>query len=228
MQKNSYLRKRLGVAAAAAFAISALMPTLAVAATPDISAGELFKFNDRPGTTGGEFGVDRLLTTGSGSDFVTFCVEHNEFLSFGTTYKVASITTGAIMGGVSGGNPDPISNATAWLYKSFRAGTLGGYAYVGTNAVRTASADALQDAIWFLEGEIGAVSGQALTWKNLAIANGTSLYGVRVMNVQTLSGGTAQDQLVMIPEPETYAMLLAGLGLMGFVARRRQRKLASA
>lgn len=31
-----------------------------------------------------------------------------------------------------------------------------------------------------------------------------------------------------IPEPETYAMLLAGLGLMGFVARRRQRKLAFA
>jgi len=30
-----------------------------------------------------------------------------------------------------------------------------------------------------------------------------------------------------IPEPETYAMLLAGLGLMGFVARRRQRKLAA-
>jgi hypothetical protein len=31
-----------------------------------------------------------------------------------------------------------------------------------------------------------------------------------------------------VPEPETYAMLLAGLGLMGFVARRRQRKLAVA
>ena len=31
-----------------------------------------------------------------------------------------------------------------------------------------------------------------------------------------------------IPEPETYAMLLAGLGLMGLVARRRQRKLAVA
>jgi hypothetical protein len=30
-----------------------------------------------------------------------------------------------------------------------------------------------------------------------------------------------------IPEPETYAMLLAGLGLMGFVARRRQRNLAA-
>jgi hypothetical protein len=27
-----------------------------------------------------------------------------------------------------------------------------------------------------------------------------------------------------VPEPETYAMLLAGLGMMGFVARRRNRK----
>ena len=29
--------------------------------------------------------------------------------------------------------------------------------------------------------------------------------------------------LTAVPEPETYAMLLAGLGLMGFVARRRRR-----
>jgi len=30
-----------------------------------------------------------------------------------------------------------------------------------------------------------------------------------------------------IPEPETYAMMLAGLGLMGFVARRRKQKEAA-
>ncbi len=29
-----------------------------------------------------------------------------------------------------------------------------------------------------------------------------------------------------VPEPETYAMLLAGLGLMGFVARRRKQRAA--
>ena len=28
--------------------------------------------------------------------------------------------------------------------------------------------------------------------------------------------------LALIPEPETYAMLLAGLGLLGFIARRRK------
>ena len=31
-----------------------------------------------------------------------------------------------------------------------------------------------------------------------------------------------------IPEPETYALMLAGLGLMGFIARRRKRQVASA
>ena len=30
-----------------------------------------------------------------------------------------------------------------------------------------------------------------------------------------------------IPEPETYAMLLAGLGLIGFAARRRKQKAES-
>ncbi|MDE2366358.1 MAG: PEP-CTERM sorting domain-containing protein, partial [Betaproteobacteria bacterium] len=30
-------------------------------------------------------------------------------------------------------------------------------------------------------------------------------------------------QVPTIPEPETYAMLLAGLGLMSFVAKRRSK-----
>lgn len=42
--------------------------------------------------------------------------------------------------------------------------------------------------------------------------------------------GQTQNQLsftfhtITVPEPETYAMLLAGLGVMGFVARRRQAR----
>lgn len=38
--------------------------------------------------------------------------------------------------------------------------------------------------------------------------------------------GTKPDVLLSVPEPETYAMMLAGLGLLGFMARRRKQKAA--
>ena len=42
--------------------------------------------------------------------------------------------------------------------------------------------------------------------------------------MSTYSRGLVEPQIAVVPEPETYAMLLAGLGLLGFVARRRQAK----
>jgi hypothetical protein len=52
----------------------------------------------------------------------------------------------------------------------------------------------------------------------LLVSNGTN-YVIDVHGNMTLTA---------VPEPEIYAMMAAGLGLMGFVARRRQRKLATA
>ena len=40
------------------------------------------------------------------------------------------------------------------------------------------------------------------------------------------TGDLLSQNITAVPEPETYAMLLAGLGLMGFVARRRKRQAA--
>lgn len=48
------------------------------------------------------------------------------------------------------------------------------------------------------------------------------------LNVSGIATGTAGGKydgvLSAVPEPETYAMFLAGLGLMGFIARRRSKQ----
>jgi hypothetical protein len=55
-----------------------------------------------------------------------------------------------------------------------------------------------------------------------AVVLGSGL-GIEVPFASTSLSGGAVSQVSPIPEPETYAMLLAGLGLLGFEARRRKK-----
>ena len=83
-------------------------------------------------------------------------------------------------------------------------------------------------------GDLTITSGSAgfataQTWLGLLNTDSSNpLYTVSFWNVNDVGGAPkalgAQDVAVFapIPEPETYAMLLAGLGLMGFIARRRR------
>ncbi|NCT82846.1 MAG: PEP-CTERM sorting domain-containing protein [Comamonadaceae bacterium] len=64
-----------------------------------------------------------------------------------------------------------------------------------------------------------AVSAQANSFLSQALAyQGPALY-----SLTKLTHGNLQDLVVAtpVPEPESYAMLLAGLGIVGLVARRR-------
>lgn len=67
----------------------------------------------------------------------------------------------------------------------------------------------------------------ALYTTNLSSTGGTD--GISIdQNSVYFEFGTKPDVLLAVPEPETYAMMLAGLGLMGFIARRRKQSNAAA
>ena len=54
----------------------------------------------------------------------------------------------------------------------------------------------------------------------------TQGYGAGVVFEAIYNPHDVTLQVVAVPEPETYAMLLAGLGLVGFVVRRRAQRAA--
>lgn len=61
----------------------------------------------------------------------------------------------------------------------------------------------------------------------LTVSSLTPIAYVQWNEVGSFEGAVYWDNLVYapVPEPETYAMLLAGLGLLGFAARRKQQRI---
>jgi hypothetical protein len=80
-----------------------------------------------------------------------------------------------------------------------------------------------------ISGSIGFDTlGGALTQGSARWANSSAL-GVAGTDTGPFTFAAGNVQLAQpVPEPETYAMLLAGLGLIGGIARRRKQKTATA
>ena len=100
---------------------------------------------------------------------------------------------------------------------------------------------AMDSGVWTL---LGSLTGSTNAWDFTSFMLGANFYddinaGLQVkMEIDTtggrwfvalgksslsVDGGSLPPPVPGIPEPETYAMLLAGLAAMGAVARRRQR-----
>ncbi len=181
-------------------------------------------------TGGGEFLITVLGTADLGGDkigiydvgdqFVTFCIETNEYVSYNHKYY-ATIDTVAWDGGSGGGTPDPLSPESAYLYSLWIDNLIGH---------SDGNADDLQKAIWYLEGENLGVNNYLVNQANLAVAPGGSwnttwgntIGNIRVMNLWINSDhtGHAQDQIVRVPVPGAILLGMLGLCVAGLKLRR--------
>lgn len=245
--------KNFGTLVRSTLAVALLVGTQWAAAT--VVTGTIVKFADGVGEGSGGAFNGSVVSGASGTwnnSFQSFCVEYNEPLSFGSSYRVAGVTDhtvnaagayGTYSGTESGhtSTQDPISASTAWLFTQFFTTNLSNTAIWGNGSQATKNT-AVQQAIWSLEGEpsgtVNSLAASYISLANAAVSSGawSGIGNVRVLNLygQDSHGNytvSAQDQLYMVsavPEPETYALMLTGLVLVGGIARRRRNKAQAA
>jgi hypothetical protein len=212
----------------------------ALASTPamaDMMINLKVNFTGKHGTTnGGEFLItvlqDPIGVYSLNDQLRSFCLETNEYVGNNRNYYV-TLDTMARQGGTGGPHPDPLSPESAYLYSLWLDGTDG----VNTIVHSDTTANALQRAIWYNEGEsLGSnagLSGTYISWANDAVTLGGSndnwynLWGntigdIRVMNLWKYANhtGFAQDQIVRVPTPAAVLLGIIGLSVAGVKLRK--------
>ena len=158
-----------------------------------------------------------------GPSFVSYCVDLYQTIGFNASYSGYTEVLGSAFSFAN-------TNANNDLAKLFSAGHV-------VNSAKTSAA--FQIAVWEIAYETsglynlgngaakfwggGASSSGALTLASGWLANLASITDVDV-GIHVLESSRRQDMVYAapVPEPSTYALMLAGLAGVGLVARRRR------
>ena len=157
----------------------------------------------------------------AGGSFVAWCADIFHNMATSQNY---TLTSGASFYAADPGKATALSELASNSLSSITG-----------NATNSA---AFQLAVWEIVNETSG-GGYSLTAGNFKATSDAAVLTAANNMLGNLSGpitmtanvwgqvtpGSTQDLVVFapVPEPETYAMMLAGLGMMGFVARRRKQ-----
>ncbi len=150
----------------------------------------------------------------------------------GNTASIIQTNFGGVAYTNSTNDPVPASTqlyyidfSTDKLYRSdgaFNAPTIVEVGSLGVNTIGVYGFDITADGM-ALASFTDAVTGQGGLYSINLMTGAASLIGDFGVSSPLLAGMTVAAGLAPVPEPETYAMMLAGLGLVGWMARLRRR-----
>lgn len=162
--------------------------------------------------------------------FETFCIAYNVDFHPGTTYSYSVDTTVYPIAIAPDTRDAFVDLGTAYLFSQYHQGL------IGDGSANDSVNDAIQDAIWYLQG-VGGVNNAWVAYAyagvggaTLANTDANGAYGVYAMNLFTTdaNGGVtyAQAQLAIVPEASTViagALLLLPLGVSAIRIVRKNR-----
>lgn len=165
-----------------------------------------------------------MTNTTAGGTFQAWCVDIFSWLSSPTSYTNVS---GAGFYGTTTTGVRQVSDLEALATRYLPS--------VTGNATNSA---AFQLAVWEIvnesSGTYNIASGSFHATSAAAATAATMLSGLtlattntaQILSVWKETGSPTQDLAVFapVPEPDTYAMMLAGLGLIGFIVRQRKKE----
>jgi hypothetical protein len=171
----------------------------------------VYNSTDNHGYSGAAGGFSGTL---NGNAFQTYCIDLYQTFNWNTNYTDYSAVA----------LPGTVALDLGRLYTSHLA---------DVNSGDTAAA--FQVAAWEIMYETGG-SGYSLSGGNFIENGNATVHGIAQGYLDTLGAGsaytvqklespTSQDFILTaaVPEPSSYAMLGAGLGLLGFLARRKKQ-----